>query len=526
MNRSSARWVARRMARGLVAALGLGLGLLVAGASGASAHPLGNLSVNTADGVVIDPDRVRVDHVEDLAELPALAVLRAADRDGDGTLGSVALQAVSAERCAAAAQRVRVMVDGVQARLTVDRSTAQQGEGQAGLPLLRIECELLAERPDAGSSRPVQLHVEVAPASDLGWRELTVAGDRTTVRDADVPATSPSRRLTAYPASAATDQLHQTSATALVVPGGPALAAGPGEVGVDRPDLGRPVASGPFAGELASAVGGLRNPGPATVAVLVALAGLVGAAHALAPGHGKTVLAAAMIASSGRRRRLRDAVTIAGTVTVAHTTSVVVIAGVLWALGASLPGRLVGGLEVLSGLLVVAVGVGLVRAARGPVGHGHGHGHGHDHGHDHGHEHGHGHGHGHEHPHHDGHPDRSGRRLVALGIAGGLTPSPTALVLLLSTTAIGVPQLGVLAVVAFGAGMALTLTAVGLLAGLTRERLQHRAIPAWAGRLRDRRPGRLPGLVRVASSRTVPALAVVVAGGALAVRGAGIALGI
>jgi len=56
------------------------------------------------------------------------------------------------------------------------------------------------------------------------------------------------------------------------------------------------------------------------------------------------------------------------------------------------------------------------------------------------------------------------RTLVALGAVGGLTPSPTALVVLLGTLAVGRPVAGLLAVLAFGIGMALTLVGAGLLA--------------------------------------------------------------
>jgi ABC-type nickel/cobalt efflux system permease component RcnA len=62
-------------------------------------------------------------------------------------------------------------------------------------------------------------------------------------------------------------------------------------------------------------------------------------------------------------------------------------------------------------------------------------------------------------------------RVLTLGLAGGLTPSPTALLLLLAATAAGRAWAGALAVLAFGLGMALTLTAVGTLAAAGRLRL-------------------------------------------------------
>ena len=61
--------------------------------------------------------------------------------------------------------------------------------------------------------------------------------------------------------------------------------------------------------------------------------------------------------------------------------------------------------------------------------------------------------------------------MVALGAAGGLVPSPSALVVLLGAMALGRTAFGVMTVVAYGLGMAATLLAAALalrrLGGLT-----------------------------------------------------------
>ena len=86
----------------------------------------------------------------------------------------------------------------------------------------------------------------------------------------------------------------------------------------------------------------------------------------------------------------------------------------------------------------------------------------HDHAH---HDHDHGHDHAHPHDHGDEltHPHTHGRGgLVGMGIAGGLVPRPSALLVLLASVGLGRTVFGVLLVVAYGLGMAATLTAVGL----------------------------------------------------------------
>ena len=158
------------------------------------------------------------------------------------------------------------------------------------------------------------------------------------------------------------------------------------------------------------------------------------------------------------------------------------------------------GVPVLAGAVAGAHATG----APAHVHHDHAH-HDHDHETDHGHARPHDHGHEHTHPHTHG---RGG--LVGMGIAGGLVPSPSALLVLLASVALGRTVFGVLLVVAYGLGMAATLTAVGLALVRVRDRLDRRL-----------RAGRTSSLLR-AVARTAPlvtAALVLVVGLALVARG-------
>lgn len=99
-----------------------------------------------------------------------------------------------------------------------------------------------------------------------------------------------------------------------------------------------------------------------------------------------------------------------------------------------------------------------------------------------------------------------------MGIAGGLVPSPSALIILLSAIALGRTWFGVLLVIGYGAGMAGTLTLAGVLLVTVRDRLE--------GRLRAG-TSRFAGLARRWSSLTphLTALLVLLVGIGLAVRG-------
>jgi ABC-type nickel/cobalt efflux system permease component RcnA len=85
-----------------------------------------------------------------------------------------------------------------------------------------------------------------------------------------------------------------------------------------------------------------------------------------------------------------------------------------------------------------------------------------------------------------------------MGVAGGLVPSPSAVVVLLGAIALGRTWFGVLLVLGYGLGMAATLTAAGLLlVRLSSGRAGRRVAGLASGRLRTATPAVAAGLVTV-----------------------------
>ena len=187
--------------------------------------------------------------------------------------------------------------------------------------------------------------------------------------------------------------------------------------------------------------------------ILVSLAAALfwGAVHALSPGHGKSIVTAYL---AGRRGSPVDAFFLGGIVTVTHTIGVFGLGLVTLALSEFIvPETLYPWLTLVSGLLVVSIGLSVFRSRfRHARAQSHAHGRHHDHGHHHHHEHGEG-----------------KRSLVAVGISGGLLPCPSALVVLLAAISLHRLAYGLLLVVAFSAGLALTITTIGLVAILARR---------------------------------------------------------
>ncbi|MFI6373254.1 nickel transporter [Streptomyces sp. NPDC050546] len=531
----------RRLFASGAAVLTAACALTLLPAATASAHPLGNFTVNRYDGLVAAPGELRVQHVEDLAEIPATQAKPDVERLG------IALWA--RERCATAAADSRVTVDGRTAALTAERSRARVRPGQARLDTLRVECELTAPLPKDKES--VSLGFRGAGASSgPGWREVTARGDRMTLTASDVPEKSISAELTKYPEELLSSPADTASAALRVRPGGAALA----EEESDAPAASvLPRGADRWTRALDELVA--RHDLTAGFAALaLGIAVVLGAMHAIAPGHGKTIMAATAAARGGQAR-MKDVLPMAASVTVTHTLGVVAL-GLLVTAGSAAAPSVIAWLGVASGLLVTLAGASLVRRAlRSRAPHPHAHTHDHDHEHDHRHEHtGHSHTHDHHHddhahddhhhhdhshPHDHAHPHSHPhtvvhthggfthshpvaptlRGTILMGFAGGLVPSPSAVVVLVGAAALGQAWFGLLLVVAYGVGLALTLTACG-----------YAVVKAGSGmtRLLDRRPRWTAGPMAALIRRTAPlgsAFAVVVLGAGLVFKGAASALG-
>jgi ABC-type nickel/cobalt efflux system permease component RcnA len=218
---------------------------------------------------------------------------------------------------------------------------------------------------------------------------------------------------------------------------------------------------------------------PWVLLLALSLAVVLGGLHALTPGHGKTLVAAYLVGSRGT---VKHAIWLGGIVTFTHTASVIVIG--LLALFASqfvVPNVLLPILEVLSGLLVVLLGVRLLwqrwLAFRSGESHQQ---HDHDHNHLHSHDHADAHAHAYEHHHGDGHvhshlPPAEGIKvgnLLAMGISGGIVPCPEALGIMVIAIGLNRILLGLGLIVSFSFGLAAVLIAIGILLVRSRSFLE------------------------------------------------------
>jgi nickel/cobalt exporter len=397
----------------LIALLAVAVALLAPAA--AAAHPLGNFTVNRFSAVELSGRELYVHYVLDLAEIPTY-------QEG----GRVRPPEFSLE----IARGLVVELDGKRVALVPVEHKLSERPGAGGLPTLRLEAIFRAAGSFAGTA--LVFH-DTNFANRIGWKEIVVHADRgASIRSSSAPATSESDELRAYPTNLLKSPLHVTSARARVEFG-----SGPGATPWLDDGAVPQRAGGGFESLIARG-----ELGAGAVLLSLLIAAFWGAAHALTPGHGKAIVAGYLVGSRGKPRH---AVLLGAVVTVTHTAGVFALGLVTLLLSHFVvPERLYPWLTVASGLLVVAVGASVFWSRWR-------HRRAHDHHHDH-----------HSHAH-------DARGLLGIGVAAGLLPCPSALVVLLSAIALHRVGLGLALILAFSLGLAATITSIGLLAVLGRR---------------------------------------------------------
>jgi len=470
------------------------------------AHPLGNFTVNRYARLEPDGQTMRLLYIVDMAEIPAHQERTLIDTNGDGTLTPAEAATYSTAQVAALQANLHLTLNGDALSWRVVDHTLTFPAGQAALPTLRLVIHYTADLPAAD-------HWQASFRDDnypdrIGWQEVIVRPtDGATLVESTAPTTDLSQELQRYPESLLQNppQIKEASfrftpiAGRHTTPRGEAVPSTAAAVGSSR-------ASDPFADLI-----NLPTLGPLAILFALLAAFGWGAAHALSPGHGKTIVAAYLVGSRGTAYH---ALFLGLTTTITHTAGVFLLGGItLFASRYILPETLFPWLSLISGLVVVVIGATMAwrwwqGASRDASGHAPAHAHTHDDHHAHAHQHpdhshaptaalidgvayhrhGSGSWHTHTPPGADGAPV-TWRSLLALGVSGGLLPCPSALVVMLGAIALERIAFGLVLIVAFSLGLASVLTAIGI-------------ILVYAGRIFDRLPqsGRLLRMMPAASA--------------------------
>lgn len=428
---------------------------------------MGNISVSHYAGLEMNPEGVVVKFLLDFAEIPSVRELERVDPDSDEQVTPAERDAYLDARTREVLRQLRLAVNGERVPLVAEWSRVAFPPGEGGLSTVRIAWELRGTWPAPLLESNFLQWNDSNHAGAPGWKEIRfTAIDGLHVGSTSLRDNPASGELSEYPKEYLYNPPTDTKAWCHFGTAAHATpAADPAPEGFGRRE------ESAFVGLL----GEQGGPGVLLAALLLAM--VLGAGHALEPGHGKTIVAAYL---AGTRGTVKHAVLLGLVVTFTHTFSVFLLGlGVLLLSQYVVPERILPWMELVSGALIAAVGFVMLRGRwRGHShGHSHGHTHGHHHSHTHDHDHGHSHDHGHTHDHtHDhththshGHTHShapagaSLGSILALGISGGLVPCPAGIVVLLSAISLGRIGFGLALILAFSVGLGAVLVGVAVL---------------------------------------------------------------
>ncbi len=479
----------------------------------ALAHPMGNFSINHYARIEVGAERTRLTYILDFAELPTLELLQEWDlADGNAR----ALETKARQYAPRWIANLSFVQDGrhlVPKAMIIETEVT---EGAGGMPVLRVGIQA-----DVRGTKPGALRYKDGNYSGrAGWKEIVIKPiDGASISESSSGSYDLSRQLTVYPLDPGIVPPENTEAfvrwTATVTP--PRTEVTKPESNVSpEPDTraSRKIAPAPKASFAAGSESANSTPGNLQAGdylsqllkrtdlsaslILIGLAAAfgLGAMHALSPGHGKTIVAAYLV---GNRGTIKHAILLGSTVTFTHTISVFALGvGVLFFQRYVMPEKIIPVLGAISGLSIVVIGAWLLyrrgmALAVGADTHAHSHAdvehmemawagadsqdgmqflskaarvrssfvqtHTHD-----------GITHSHAIP---GNPQEAitPGGLIALGASGGLVPCPSALILMLSSVALGHTLLGLGLLVSFSAGLAIVLVGIGVLVLYARQLL-------------------------------------------------------
>src|SRR6266705_3352883 len=455
-----------------------------------SAHPMGNFSISHYARINAASTAISVHAVLDYAEIPTFQLLSDWGIRSEAERSQDEIQPVVEKLVTELKPRFRLLIDGSPTTLQVSNIKDETTAGAGGLVTLRVSFDLVT----AWKPAPVRLEFfDDSYRERIGWKEMVVAANPGfEFPDGNSFTTDRSAALTRYPNDPLTSAPN-LSAVAIRIAPGIGLAPTPSDsTSTAAPARERPgsfLSGNQVRGDRLSEILSHRDLPIRLALIGVGIAFLLGALHAMSPGHGKTLVAAYLV---GNRGTARHAIFLGGIVTFTHTVGVFLLGVItLFASNYIVPEKLYPWMGLISGLTIVAVGLNLLGGRLSTYEH---ESQGHDHGPG---------GHTHE------IPERiTLRNLLALGVSGGIVPCPSALVVLLSAITLHRVELGLLLLVAFSMGLASLLVVIGL-------------IVVRAGRVIQRTPvaQRLAGVLPIVSAGIITVIGIGIAAESFASTG-------
>lgn len=482
--------------------------MALAAASPCRAHPADESGIYHYLWLKVEPGRVTVQQMTEVGGLLTQTVWPLLDRNGDHDL-SRDEQEHSAETLA---EGLTLELNGKPVPLKLDAYEFPTHAAFFGGGMTGVKLTLAGKLPPGAAAGTLRLRDDTYPRFAAIFPRPQVAAEGVGTGEPHVSEEGRLTDLQFAPTGSVLSSAERSASRRLNTPGleldpglnfpprGARKSAAPSLDEIDPnekplfPESGKTVWAAPprsrESAESAQLKGFLNRPlTPGLIILGLGTALLLGAAHALEPGHGKSMVAAYLVGSRGT---VWDAILLGITVTVTHTLGVYLLGFLCLWLTTRIEAEVVAKwLSIGSGLLVLGMGFwlfqrGLLWYHGVPTG---GHSHDAPGGDSHGHSHGHMHAHSHEQPmseegggrsegrrppkdspredpkaaHHHEHGQRYDRwGIVTLGIAGGMVPCPAATAVLIAAVNLRQIPVGLAIIGAFSVGMALTLITIGV----------------------------------------------------------------
>src|SRR5688572_29124445 len=318
----------------------------------ALAHPLGNFTTNQYVGLSLTPERLVIDFVLDMAEIPAFQEIASFDTNKNGLLDASETAGYHAAKCQTLQPALELRLEGQPLPLTLTSSMVELPPGAGGLPTLRLSCSIQVPLSVSVEEAQLQFNNNLYPERP-GWREITLTGEGVSLpAELATLSHSLSQRLTVYPEDLLSNPLDQRQLSFTFRPTGQELPWSPTP---NQP------ASQPLAdrNDGFTALITRQNLSVSAFFFTLLISFAWGAAHAFTPGHGKTIVAAYLVGSRGTAHH---ALFLGLTTTITHTAGVFMLGFLtLFASEFILPEQLYPWLGVASGLLVMGLGLTLFR---------------------------------------------------------------------------------------------------------------------------------------------------------------------
>jgi nickel/cobalt exporter len=408
----------------LVAVVFWGIYLPSLAIGSASAHPLGNFTINHLARIEPSAHGFRVHYVLDIAEIPTFQIMHSV---GDwNTARMLAWQSAEATLVVGG---LSIRVNGIALALRLERASARTRPGAGGLPTLYWTGDYAAPLAAKGN---VTVRDSVYADRRIGWKDIVLPG-----------LSDPTNELHAYPNALIGSPRRNDVATFDVLDGGQIA-----RVRVSGDDTADGGATSIVRSTALSDLVARNGQTPAWTLLTILAAFGLGALHGLEPGHGKALLAFTLV---GARATLKQAAMLAVALTFAHTIAVLLLGLLLFFAAGFATENLFTWITLISGGAVIAIGA---RSFTSAVSHARAHaaGHSHDH-HD---------ATAHEHTHAiaGAAPLRFPSAVVA-AMGGGIAPCPAAIVVLLTALHLHRVGYGLFLIVVFSLGLAAILSGLG-----------------------------------------------------------------